>query len=68
MCQSVLKFCIHDMLPKQQEETLFLFLDTLKLVLAESHHPEDLDNLSDNLNTALALLERDFPISIQVRT
>ena len=56
------------MLPKQQEETLFLFLDTLKLVLAESHHPEDLDNLSDNLNTALALLERDFPISIQVRT
>ena len=56
------------MLPKQQEETLFLFLDTLKSVLAESHRPEDLDNLSDNLNTALALLERDFPISIQVRT
>ena len=68
MCQGVLKFCIHDMLAKQQEQTLFLFLDTLTSVLAESHHPGKLASLNDDLNTAMTLLERDFPISIQVCT
>ena len=54
------------MLPKQQEETLFFFLDVLRSVLAESHCLDDLGKLEHDLNTAMALLERDFPISIQV--
>ena len=54
------------MLPKQQEDTLFFFLDVLRDVLAESHSLDDLEKLKEDLNTAIALLERDFPISIQV--
>ena len=56
------------MLPKQQEDTLFYFLDVLRDVLAESHCLDDLEKLKLDLNTAMALLERDFPISIQVIT
>lgn len=70
MCQSVLKFCIQNLLPKQQEDTLFFFLDVIRDVLAESHssNHEDLEKLKQDLNTAIALLERDFPISLQVAT
>ena len=59
MCQSVLKFCIQNLLPKQQEDTLFFFLDVIRDVLAESHssNHEDLEKLKQDLNTAIALLE-----------
>ena len=56
------------MLPKQQGDSLFFFLDVLRHVLAESHCLNDLKKLKHDLNTALAMLERDFPISIQVIT
>ena len=54
------------MLGDKQRKTLFFFLDTLKSTLAESHHPSELSHLKEQLNDALAMLERDFPISVQV--
>lgn len=54
------------MLGKKQQETLWFYLDTIAAILAESHDPALLDTLGDSLNIALARLERDFPVAIQV--
>ena len=65
-CQGVLKYCLNDLLNQEQRKTLFLFLDTVKSTLAESHKAEEISSLKERMNIALALLERDFPIAIQV--
>jgi len=54
------------LLGKQQQETLYFFFDTITTLLAESHKKDNLAKLRDNLNNALAMLERDFPVSVQV--
>ena len=66
VCQGVLKYCLLDMLGKDQQQTLFYFLDTLTASLAESHVRDSLNKLRRDFNTALAMLERDFPLLIQV--
>ena len=38
-----------------------------KKVLQETHALLDLDSLEQDMNTALARVERDFPISTQVK-
>lgn len=63
--QGVFKYCLLDMLGAKQQKTLFYFFDVLRSVLAESHVIAELSKLKEELNLALALLERDFPISIQ---
>ena len=65
-CTGVFKYCLRDMLGQKQNETLCFFLDVMTSVLAECHDPALVDNLTDQVNFALARLERDFPISIQV--
>ena len=54
------------MLGTKQENTLFFFLDTVTSLLAEYHDPASLESLKAKVNTALAMLERDFPVSVQV--
>ena len=54
------------MLGQHQRDSFFFFLDTISSVLAESHDPGLLGNLEEQMNVALARLERDFPVSIQV--
>ena len=66
MCQGVLKYCLLNLLGKQQEETLSFFFDTITALLDESHKKDNLTKLRDDLNTALAMLERDSPVSVQV--
>ena len=65
-CTGVFKYCLRDMLGQKQHETLCFFLDVMTSVLAECHDPALVDNLTDQVNLALARLERGFPISIQV--
>ena len=62
----ILKYCLRGLLGKQQRNTLFFVLDTLTDVLAESMKLDSLPKLQDKMNTALAMLERDFPIALQV--
>jgi len=64
--KGVFKYCLRGMLAEQHRNTLFTFLDALSMVLAEFHRLQDLPELETKVNTAIALLERDFPISIQV--
>ncbi len=54
------------MLGTDQRATLSFFLETITLVLSESHQLTDLPGLDQQLNNALALLERDFPVYIHV--
>ena len=66
-CTGIFKYCLRGMLGKKQRETFFYFLDTLTSLLSESHQHGPLNVLRDQVNQAIALLERDFPISIHVR-
>ena len=43
-----------------------MFLDALSGIFAESHRLEDLPRLEEQMNVAIALMERDFPVTIQV--
>ena len=54
------------MLAKKQRKTFFFFLDILSRVLQEFHEETNLVDLEKDMNEALALLERDFPMSKQV--
>lgn len=65
-CNGILKYCFQGMLGRKQRETLYCFLDHIASLLGESHDPALLDQLGDLIHIALARLERDFPISIQV--
>ena len=58
--------CVKGLLGNDQEGTLKLFCSTLCELVKETHMSKDLSELEDKMRTALALLERDFPVSLQV--
>ena len=62
----IFKYCLRGMLAHKQRGTFLFFLDTIQRVLQESHTEASLDQLEQDVNEALALLERDFPVSKQV--
>ena len=62
-----MKYCLRDMLGRKQQESLIKFFDAIKSALAESHDVTKISKLNNELHVALALMERDFPISIQVK-
>ena len=62
----ILKFTLRGLLGKKQRLTLFFFLDTLALLLAETVDMSSIDSLEYDVHKALSLLERDFPVSLHV--
>ena len=46
--------------------TLFEFLDCLTLLCAESQDANGIASLQLRLNSAIAVMERDFPMTLQV--
>lgn len=68
ICKGVLKFCLRGMLADQQWTTLFYFLDMLALLLSESCKQSGIEDIESKLNDSLALMERDFPMTLQVLT
>lgn len=54
------------MLGTRQRRSLFQLMDVITKLLSESHLPADLMEVETELNHALALIERDFPMSLQV--
>ena len=64
--RGIAKYCLRGMLGDNQRETLFLFLDSIASLCAEEQDPENLPFFGENLNIAMARLERDFPASLQV--
>ena len=64
----VLKYCFRGLLGKDQRHTLFHFLNVLTACVSESQKLSEISALQQQMSNALALLERDFPIAIQVWT
>ena len=62
----VLKYCLRDMLGSTQRQSLFNFLDVLSLLCAEEVDMQAHENLNSTVHKALVLIERDFPLSLQV--
>ena len=61
-----MKFCLRGMLGEDQGKSLFKFLTALQKMLIDCVTSEYLGELEKELNKSLALLKRDFPISLQV--
>lgn len=62
--QGILKFCLKNTLSERCRKTLFIVLDSLTNLCHEHVSVEDIDQIEVDLNRALALLERDFPLSL----
>ena len=61
-----MKFCLRGLLGDKQRQTFFKFLDVLALLCQDSISADSLPVLDMEVNLVLALIERDFPISVQV--
>ena len=67
VCKSMLKWCLQGLLGQTQRAPLFKLLDILSLLLLEEHDEQSITDAEASLNESLALLERDFPMSLQVK-
>ena len=61
-----MKFCLRGLIGQQQRTTFFRFLDFIALLCKDSISADDISTLKEKANVTLALLERDFPITVQV--
>lgn len=62
----ILKFCIRGCLGSFQRRTLFELCDVIALVVSESIDLDKFEGLEYRVHRVLALLERDFPVTIHV--
>ena len=62
----VLKYCLRGLLGKTQQQTLFQFFDILTRLYAKELHPSMVCSLETEVHKGLVLIERDFPLSLQV--
>ena len=62
--RGVLKYCIRGMLGDEQRQTVILFMDAIAALCAPSQDAAKIEHLKEQVNVALAQLERDFPLSL----
>ena len=63
-CCRILKYCLRGMLGDKGK--LFYFLDTLSLACSNGVSVALADSVEERLHKSLALIERNFPMSVQV--
>ena len=63
----ILKYCWRGLLGESQRKTFFRLLDVIKKVCSECQDSDTLPTLEKEINEVCAEIERDFPISIQVK-
>ena len=61
-----MKFCLRGLLGNKQRQTFFKIFDVLALLCQESITADNLPILDMEVDLVLALIERNFPISVQV--
>ena len=66
ICCGIIKFCIRGLLGKEQRKTFFSLCDVLTRVCQEELNVTLMDDLELCLHRSLAVLERDFPASVNV--
>jgi hypothetical protein len=64
-CCGILKFCLRGMLGSKQRSTLFMLFDVLRSVCSEKVSYESMEVVEEKTHLVLALVERDFPLSMQ---
>ena len=63
----ILKYCLRGLLRESQRKTVFRLLDVIRKVCSECQDSDTLPALEKEINEVCAEIERDFPISIQVK-
>ena len=67
MTDGILKFCFQKpLLGKSQRVTLFKFFDLLSALCDDVQDRQKVFEFEEEANVVLSLVERDFPISVQV--
>lgn len=66
ICSGILKFCIRGLLGTNQRQTLYLLCDTVTKIHSPSITTDMISVIEQNIHLSLTLLERDFPISLNV--
>lgn len=56
------------MLGTVQRQSVILFVDAIAALCAPSHDRSNMESLKEKVDVALARLERDFPLSLQVQS
>ena len=64
--QGILKYCLNGLLGELQRKTIFMFIDVCAKLFAEKHDANEISSLLQEVNLALAQLEKDMPVTIQV--
>jgi len=64
--RGILKYCLRGMLGDEQHETVVCFMDAIAALCAPSQDTAKIDKLQEQVDVALARMERDFPLSLQV--
>ena len=62
--QGIMTYCLRGLLGNQQRKAVFMFLSVCSKIFAEKQSLQKLDQLLAEVNMAL---ERDMPVTIQVR-
>ena len=62
----ILKFCLRNLPKKNQRSTIFRLCDTTSKICSEKIILEELCEVEAQVHEVLALLERDFPVSLHV--
>ena len=65
MCSGIIKFCIRGLLGTKQRSTLFKFCDVMSRLCCQQI-TENIDDLELETHQVLALMERDYPVSLHV--
>lgn len=66
LVSGILKFCIRGLLGEKQRHTLFELCDVISCLNSEIVDIQMLDSIEYRLHNALSLVERDFPVSLNV--
>ena len=61
-----MKYCLRGLLGNEQRKAVFQYIDVCCKVLAEKQSVSAVPDLLAEMNSALAVLERDMPVTIQV--
>ena len=66
LSDGILKFCLRNLLHRSQRCTIFRFCDIISKICSEEIILNEMCDLETEVHEVLALLERDFPVSLHV--
>ena len=66
MCSGIVKFCIRGLLGADQRHTIYKLCDTITKIHSPSITAAMISELEQDIHHVLALLERNFPVSLNV--